>query len=62
MGAIRRRDPVMKGIALGASAGCFGLLVHSFVDFNMQIPSNALAFLFATALVVRAGRVVEREG
>lgn len=59
---LRRRDPVTKGITLGAAAGCFGLLVHSFVDFNMQIPSNALAFLFASALVVRAGRVVERGG
>jgi O-antigen ligase len=58
---VRRRDPMIRGVALGAAAGCFGLLVHSFVDFNMQIPSNALAFLFAAALVVRAG-VVEREG
>jgi O-antigen ligase len=51
---VRRRDPTLRGVALGASAGCFGLMVHSFVDFNMQIPSNALAFLFAAALVVRA--------
>jgi O-antigen ligase len=59
---LRCQDPSTKGIALGAAAGCFSLLVHSFVDFNMQIPSNALAFLFASALVVRTARVVEREG
>ncbi len=37
-------------IVLGASAGLLGLLVHSFLDFNLHIPSNAL--LFATLLAV----------
>jgi O-antigen ligase len=34
----------------GALVGCFGLLVHSFVDFNFHIPSNALVFLLLAAL------------
>lgn len=51
---IQRKDPVMGGVALGAATGCFGLLVHSFFDFNMQIPSNALVFLVVASLVVRA--------
>lgn len=51
---LQRRDRVARGVALGAAAGCVGLLLHSLVDFNLQIPSNALAFLFSTALVVRA--------
>ena len=54
---LQRRDPVAQGVALGATAGCFGLLMHSLVDFNLQIPSNALAFLFSSALVTRAATV-----
>jgi O-antigen ligase len=35
---------------IGAAAACAGLLVHSFVDFNLHIPSNALIFLLQSAL------------
>lgn len=52
--SIRSGNAFVRGAALAAATGCFGLLVHSFVDFNLQIPSNALAFLFAAAIVVRA--------
>jgi O-antigen ligase len=31
-------------IQLGATLGCCGLLVHSFFDFNLRIPANALWF------------------
>jgi polysaccharide export outer membrane protein len=31
-------------IRLGAALGCCGLLVHSFVDFNLRIPANAAWF------------------
>ncbi|MGD0010318.1 MAG: O-antigen ligase family protein [Terriglobia bacterium] len=31
-------------IQLGATIGCCGLLVHSFVDFNLHIPANAAWF------------------
>jgi O-antigen ligase len=34
----------------GALVACFGLLIHSFVDFNFHIPSNALLFLLQAAL------------
>lgn len=47
-------DPLLIGVLAGAASGCLGLLVHSFVDFNLQIPSNALAFLFVAALAVRS--------
>ena len=36
----------------GALIACGGLLVHSFVDFNLHIPSNALIFLFQANLAV----------
>lgn len=34
------------GLSLAALLGCTGILVHSFVDFNLQIPANA-AFFYA---------------
>jgi O-antigen ligase len=30
----------------GAALGCCGIMVHSFVDFNLHIPANALWFAF----------------
>lgn len=47
-------DPLVRGIALGGGAGIFALLVHSMMDFNLQIPSNALLFLFLSAAVASA--------
>jgi len=52
--AVRITDPGLRGLAFGAGAGCIGLLIHSVVDFNLQIPSNAIAFLYASAILVRA--------
>ena len=37
-------------LTLAALTACTGLLVHSFVDFNLQIPSNAIVFYFMCAL------------
>jgi len=44
------RSDTRSSFALAAFVGCIGLLVHGFVDFNMQIPANA-AFFFALAAV-----------
>jgi O-antigen ligase len=38
----------MVSLQLAGFIGCFGFLVHSFVDFNLHIPANALLF-FLTA-------------
>lgn len=40
-----------KGIALGAMAAVFAILIHSFSDFNLNIPANAFAFTVIAALV-----------
>jgi O-antigen ligase len=48
---IRLRDPLRRGLALGAGAGIFAILVHSLFDFNLQLPSNALLFLALSAIV-----------
>jgi O-antigen ligase len=42
-------------IQFGAFLGCCGLLVHSFVDFNLHIPANAAWFAACTGLAVLAG-------
>ncbi len=36
-------------LRLAALVGCTGILVHSFADFNLQIPANALFFYFLCA-------------
>ncbi|HEY7098203.1 MAG TPA: O-antigen ligase family protein [Terriglobales bacterium] len=38
------------GVALAAMLGCTGILVHSALDFNLQIPANAALF-YALAVV-----------
>jgi O-antigen ligase len=37
-------------IQAGATIGCCGLLVHSFVDFNLHIPASALWFALSLAI------------
>ncbi|MGE5204592.1 MAG: O-antigen ligase family protein [Chlamydiota bacterium] len=37
-------------LGLAAVVGCTGLLVHSFFDFNLQIPANACMFYFLCAI------------
>lgn len=40
-------------IQLGAAVGCVGLLVHSYVDFNLRIPANAAWFVLCVAVAVQ---------
>ena len=44
-----RRDPLMRGISFGSMMGIIALMIHSWVDFNLQIPANALTFLLVLA-------------
>lgn len=53
------RDDFRRGVATGALAGCFAVLVHSFFDFTLHTPSNALLFLVMAALATVNGRVEE---
>jgi O-antigen ligase len=59
MGFARRdsRDDFRRGVATGALAGCFAVLVHSFFDFTLHTPANALLFLVLAALATVNGRV-----
>lgn len=38
--------------AIGALAGCFGIIIHSIFDFPLRTPSNALFFLMMVTLAV----------
>ena len=59
MGLERREsaDPFRRGVATGALAACFAVLVHSFFDFTLHTTSNALLFLVLAALATTNGRV-----
>jgi O-antigen ligase len=57
------KDSMDLAFHIGAFAACCGLLTHSFVDFNLHIPSNALLFLLQAALATspnQSARVPER--
>ena len=59
LGFTRREshDAFRRGVATGALAGCFAVLVHSFFDFTLHTSSNALLFLILAALATVDGRV-----
>ena len=46
----RRRDGLMRGMAFSSIMGIIALLIHSTVDFNLQIPANAATFMVVLAL------------
>src|SRR5437870_3524966 len=58
-GFVRREtdDRFRRGVATGALAGCFAVLVHSFFDFTLHTTANALLFLILAALATQDSRV-----
>lgn len=48
--AMRRRNPLMLGTAFAVTMAICWLAIHSTVDFNMQIPANALTMTVMLAL------------
>lgn len=49
-GMERWRNDIRSAIALAATIGITGILVHSLSDFNLQIPANAALFFALAAL------------
>ena len=45
----RRRDPLARGFAFAVVMGVSSIAIHSTVDFNLQIPANAFAFMVLLA-------------
>lgn len=58
----RRRDPRLRGIALGALMALSAALAHGFVDFNGQIPANASWHWVLLALALGAARMPRGQG
>ena len=48
-------DKFRSGVALGALAGCFGVLIHSLFDFPLRTPANPYFFLLL--VVIATGTV-----
>ncbi|HSN22174.1 MAG TPA: O-antigen ligase family protein [Usitatibacter sp.] len=46
----RRRDPLMRGMSFACVMGATSILIHSWTDFNLQIPANAAFFMVLLAL------------
>ena len=46
----RRNDPLMRGMAFASVMGIVALLIHSTVDFNLQITANSATFMVILAL------------
>ena len=46
----RRKSPLPRGIAFGVAMSMVALLIHSTVDFNLQIPANALTMVVILAM------------
>ncbi len=47
---LKRHDPLLQGMGFAATMAIVALLIHSAVDFNLQIPSNAAMFVVMLAL------------
>jgi putative inorganic carbon (hco3(-)) transporter len=58
----RRRDPLMRGMSFACIMGVTSILIHSWVDFNLQIPANAALFMVLLALGWISLYVDRREG
>ena len=54
------KDSFRKSAAIGALAGCFGILIHSFFDFPLRTPSNAFFFLLLVAIATVSVAATER--
>lgn len=54
-------DGYRRAAAIGALAGCFGVMVHSFFDFPLRTPSNAFFFLLLAAVATMPVAVASQE-
>jgi O-antigen ligase len=55
-------DPFRRGVATGALAGCFAVLIHSLFDFTLHTTANALLFLMLAAFATLDRRVEKASG
>jgi O-antigen ligase len=53
--SIQSHNLFRRGVAVGAAAGCFAILVHSIFDFVLHTTAISLMFLLLLALVIKSG-------
>ncbi len=58
---IRAPDPLVAGIALGSGAGIAAILTHSLLDFNLQLPANAMLFLVLCSMAITCSRIATEQ-
>ena len=49
-----RKSWYRSGVGFAASMGILSIMIHSFADFNLQIPANAVTFITLCAVAVLA--------
>ena len=49
-----RKNPLMIGLGFGSFMGITAILIHSTVDFNLQIPANGAYFVVLMTLAIQA--------
>jgi hypothetical protein len=54
-------DNMNGAVALAAMLGCTGIVVHSFVDFNLQVPANAAWFYVLATLAASSYPLESRQ-
>jgi O-antigen ligase len=57
----KRLESSKGWLQFGAALGCCGLLAHSFSDFNLHIPANAVWFAVCLALSAFRGRALRND-
>ncbi len=55
----RSQNTFRRGVAVGAFAGCFAVLIHSLFDFVLHISALSILFLTLMAMLVASGRRFE---
>jgi O-antigen ligase len=58
-----RRRPINQGLGFASAMGIIAIMIHSTVDFNLQIPANAFMFMFILAIgcIARWGDLPSKE-
>jgi len=51
---LQRQSLYRSGVGFGMALAILSLMIHSFTDFNLQIPSNAATFVVVCAVALLA--------
>ena len=57
---LQKESAFQNGLGFGAAMAIIAYLVHSFSDFNLQIPANAATLMVICAVAVRANSLYKR--